>query len=308
MTISIQSGQKFSVKLFNYCTKNYQCMTTDSKLFLMGKLARFELLRNWISSCSKHSVKSNKISEDNSSIFGNINVDEIVSFVTTDSYYPGINLPQNVLQEILEFAKSAICYGNRDPTLGFYYSEKEEIEAKFGKQFHIASYLNETCSAVKQLENDPGLLAIAAKFLGTDPVHIGSEISWSFPVSATPVQKLKSAQVFHYDLDDYRFIKFFFYLTDVDLSSGPHVCIRKSHKRKKFSHQLLGMRCASLKEEEIVDYYGVENVVTICGKAGFGFVEDATCFHKGTTPDSKERLLLQIEFAINSYKNLRKFY
>jgi len=143
--------------------------------------------------------------------------------------------------------------------------------------------------------------------LGTDPVHIGSELLWSFPLSATPLQRLEAAQVFHYDLDDYRFIKFFFYLTDVDLSSGPHVCIRGSHKNKKFSHQLLGVRSAGKEDKEIVDYYGAENVLTVCGQAGFGFVEDASCFHKATPPDGKDRLLLQIEYAINDYGDLRSF-
>jgi hypothetical protein len=119
------------------------------------------------------------------------------------------------------------------------------------------------------------------------------------------MEQLKAAQVFHYDLDDYRFIKFFFYLTDVDLYSGPHVLIRGSHKNKKLSHQLLGVRCASKPDEDIVGCYGAENLVTICGPAGLGFAEDATCFHKGTLPTQKERLLLQIEFAINNYGDIR---
>ena len=119
------------------------------------------------------------------------------------------------------------------------------------------------------------------------------------------MEKLKAAQVFHYDLDDYRFIKFFFYLTDVDLSSGPHLLLKGSHKNKKLSHQLLGVRCASKPDQEIVETYGAENLVTVTGPAGLGFAEDATCFHKGTLPTHKERLLLQIEYAINNYGDIR---
>jgi hypothetical protein len=48
-----------------------------------------------------------------------------------------------------------------------------------------------------------------------------------------------------------------------------------------------------------------ENLVTICGSAGFGFVEDACCFHKGNPPTDKERLLLQIEYSINDYGEIR---
>jgi len=275
----------------------------------MRKVARFESVRNWNSHMYREVKEAYKVSRENPSIFKNINIDIVVSSLIANSYYLGINLPQNILQEVVDFANVMTCYGNRDPKLGFYYCDKERVETLSNKQFNIGSYLNniKMCPAVKKLERDPGLLAIAAKFLGTDPVHIGSELFWSFPVLATPLDRLDAAQVYHYDMDDYRFIKFFFYLTDVDLSSGPHICIRGSHKNKKFSHQLLGLRCASKGDKEIVDYYGAENVVTICGQAGFGFVEDAYCFHKGTPPRDKDRLILQIEYAINNYGDLRSF-
>ncbi|HEY9742032.1 MAG TPA: hypothetical protein V6C90_16215, partial [Coleofasciculaceae cyanobacterium] len=55
--------------------------------------------------------------------------------------------------------------------------------------------------------------------------------------------------------------------------------------------------------QEITKYYGYKNIVPICGKAGFGFVEDTGCFHKGTPSGSKDRLLLQIEFAVKNYGN-----
>jgi hypothetical protein len=274
----------------------------------MRKVARFEVLRNWISYFYRRSSKSSEISTANPSVFKDINVDQVVTSLETDSYCSGINLPQSVVQEILDFTKSAICYGDRDTNLSFVYSEREKLEAKIGRPLRLGSYFNaEACPAVKKLERDPGLLAIAAKFLGAPPIHMATEIWWSFPAEATQMERLKAAQVFHYDLDDYRFIKFFFYLTDVDLSGGPHILIRGSHKNKKFSHQLLGVRCASKDDNEIVNTYGAENLVTICGPAGLGFVEDSTCFHKGTLPTGKERLLLQIEYAINDYGNLREF-
>nr|WP_228056024.1 phytanoyl-CoA dioxygenase family protein [Microcoleus sp. LEGE 07076] len=162
-------------------------------------------------------------------------------------------------------------------------------------------------STLKKLEKDPGILAIATKFLGAEAVHMGSEISWSFPVAAgSHVQQREVAQVFHYDLDDYRFIKFFFYLTDVDISSGPHAYIRGTHKNKKLLHQVIGTRCADIDDEKIKECYGAENVVNVCGKAGFGFVENPLCFHKGSRPTEKPRLMLQIEYAINDYGNIHE--
>ena len=308
MTALVQTSPNFWSKLSDYFQKNYQCLIRNPRLFWMRKAARFEILRNLISYSSKRPEKSYELGKENPSVFKDINVEQVVSSIKTDSYYPGINLPPDVVQEIMEFVYSAKCYANRDLELGFHYREREQAEAKLGQKFRLGSYFNaEDCPAVKRLERDPGLLAIAAKFLGADPIHMATEIWWSFPVSATPIEQLKAAQVFHYDLDDYRFIKFFFYLTDVDDSSGPHILIRGSHKNKKFSHQLLGVRCASKDDQEIVNCYGAENLVTVRGPAGFGFVEDSCCFHKGTLPTGKERLLLQIEYAINNYGDIREF-
>jgi hypothetical protein len=304
----VESPQIYWDKFFKYCQKNYECLLKNPRLFWMRKLARFEVLRYGVAELLKCPDQSCEISNSNPSLFKDINVDELVSSLNNDGYAVSINLPQDVVQEILEFAHSSTCYGNRDPKLSFYYRDKEQVEASMGQQFRLGSYFEaETCKVIKKLETDPGLLAIAAKFLGAAPVHVASELWWSFPVSATPLEQVKAAQVFHYDMDDYRFIKFFFYLTDVDLSNGPHVCIRGSHKNKKFSHQLVGVRCASKEDKEIVDCYGAENVVTLCGSAGFGFAEDSYCFHKGSPPSNKERLLLQIEFAINDYGDIRDF-
>jgi hypothetical protein len=308
MATLVQSSTSFWMKLLEYCDRNYQCLNKNPQLFWMRKVARFEVLRHWITNFLKQPVTHHKIAEDNHSVFQDINVDEVIYSLENEGYAVGINLPQYVVQEIRKFADSATCYANRDPKLSFYYREKEQVETLSGKSFQLGSYFEaETCKAIKKLERDPRLLAIAAKFLGAAPIHIATELWWSFPVSATPHEQLKAAQVFHYDMDDYRFIKFFFYLTDVDLCSGPHVCIRGSHNNKKFLHQLLGVRCASTADQEIVDYYGAENVVTICGPAGLGFAEDTYCFHKGAPPTGKERLLLQIEFAIHDYGDIRNY-
>lgn len=54
-------------------------------------------------------------------------------------------------------------------------------------------------------------------------------------------------------------------------------------------------------DKDIIDYYDAKNIVTLCGKAGFGFVEDPSCFHKGTPPNHRTRLMLQIKFVMNDY-------
>lgn len=185
------------------------------------------------------------------------------------------------------------------------------------KKIFRGDYFNSSllCPAIKKLASDPKLLEISAKYLGGEPVLTGSRLWWLFSVNEQNQGLLledmrflslkenprEGAYFFHYDLDDYQFLKFFFYLTDVDLSSGAHVCVRSSHKKKKLAHLLSFFRRRS--EQDIIDYYGADNVVPICGAAGFGFAEDTFCFHKATPPNLKDRLMLQINFALNDYGN-----
>lgn len=307
-TTLIQAPEKLWSKLSNYCLKNYQCLTQDPRLFLMRKFARFEIVRDWAAMLLKSPTKPRGIGREESSILGNLDVNSIAATIETDSCYQGLQLPEDVVQELLEFASSTVCYINRDLKRPWRCKGTEQVGANLPKNSRLCSYMSNSklSSTLKKLEKDPGILAIAAKFLGAQAVHMGSEISWSFPVAGTHVQQREAAQVFHYDLDDYRFIKFFFYLTDVDISSGPHAYIRGTHKHKKWLHQLIGTRCADIDDEKIVECYGVENVVNVCGKAGFGFVENPLCFHKGTQPTEKPRLMLQIEYAINDYGNIHE--
>ena len=40
----------------------------------------------------------------------------------------------------------------------------------------------------------------------------------------------EAAQMFHFDLDRIKWLKFFIYLTDVKINSGPHVYVSGTHK------------------------------------------------------------------------------
>lgn len=293
-------------KIHNYLGRTLECLLQNPRLFLMRKLARFEIVRDLMYQWRKTLASPSSV-EITSSNLHSFDVDQVVSAIETDGYYAGLELSQSVVQALLDYAYATPCYGDRDPKLKFYIHERNQIETKLGRPLQGASYLNDLCPTLKALVADPALLAIATQFLGTTPVYVASEVMWSFPHAATWTEQLKMAQVLHYDIDDYRSIKFFFYLTKVNELNGPHVCLRGTHKHKKFLHQLIGQRCASIADEKLVQEYGADNVRVLCGKAGFGFVEDTCCFHKGTLPQTGNRLMVQIEYAMNSYGNIRAY-
>lgn len=270
-------------------------------MFVIG---RFRIIRFIAASLSKSSpISSYKLEE---SIFADIDLDAAVRALKQNGCYPGIKLPQSVLQEIIDYSKKNPCYGDAEYNMGFLYADKTEIEAKCGKQFVRGDYFNGqlNCPAIKKIASDPKLLALASKYMGGDAVVSGSRLWWLF-VNETDYDLNKGAYFFHYDLDDYQCLKMFFYITNVNSSDGPHVYVKGSHKKKKLKYLLSLFKLRS--DQEIIDYYGQENLVPICGEAGSGFIEDVYCFHKATPPQKSDRLMLQVQFALNNYGNSSDF-
>ncbi len=271
-------------------------LTLNPLGFIKREFGKYQSENLIYSTSAKRHLEIKTISSDQDCVLKNVNIDETISSLKRDGFSLELNLPRHVTQQIWQFAMQAPCYGNSDAKLGFYYPENEQAQAKHGKPFVSASYYNTAllCPIIKKLESEPTLLEIAATYLNAEPVHQGNQLWWSFPVESSIYERRRAAQMFHRDLNGSRCLKFSFYITDVDLCSSPHVCVRGSHLKKKRSHVHLLRECSY---QKITEYYGYESIVPICGKADSGFVEDTLCFHKGTAPSSKDRLTLQIEFA-----------
>ncbi len=237
------------------------------------------------------------------SYFIDLDVDRVVDALRRNGVCSEINLPSHILNEILEFTDQTYYFGNGKLELPFKLNNKQEQEAKYGKLFLFGYHYRPSisCAAIKNLENDPKLWQIATKYLIGEPILKSTMLWWSF---ATPLEQIDerlqfSQGLFHYDLDDYRCLQFLFYLTDVDPSSGPHSYVKGSHRRKKLQYQLSIDR--DKPDKDLINYYGSESIVTICGEAGSGFAEDQFCFHRANVPTKKDRLILQIKFVLNRY-------
>ncbi|NJK55677.1 MAG: hypothetical protein HC939_06615 [Pleurocapsa sp. SU_5_0] len=238
-----------------------------------------------------------------SSIFKDTDSEKAVKLIKQDGYYLGLQLSQPILKEVLEYAYTANISIDGKRGFEFKYSNKNQAAKQYNCQIITANYLaiNSECLAMQKLSNDPKLREIATKYLGKEPVLVRSQMGWTFIGSKQAYAQKGETGIptlrFHYDLDDYRALKFFFYLTDVDSLSGSHRCVAGSHKKRKLLHYLV----RSQSDQKIADYYGLESVVNICGRAGFGFAEDPFCFHRGSPPTTAPRLMIQLEFALNDY-------
>ena len=284
----------------SHLTEIYKGLTKNPRWLLMRYFCRLETYRSWMVSFAQSPQSSSVDSANDGTFSSNFTINSVVETLQAEGLYLGINLASEICQEIIDFALSTPCYGNRKPQFGFYYPQREAAQLICPKPILTGYYFNsEQCPAIARLSHHPQLRALAAHYFQAEPQLIGIQLWWSFATEAPAYERLRAAQVFHYDMDDCRSLKFFFYLTDVDAASGPHVCVRGSHKRKTWRHQLIRRGYSDL---AVVRNYGQDNLITICGEAGYGFVEDPLCFHKGIPPTQRDRLILQIEFAIHDYK------
>jgi hypothetical protein len=235
------------------------------------------------------------------SIFGSIAIAEIVTSLERDGLFTGIRLPQRVVDDLLEFAEQTPCYSNHNRGMVFQSKKYKEAQSEFRSSILTGHYLDKMhdCARVRKIQRDPLLAEIANRYLLTNSFVINTRMWWSFPCEHPDESLLTLAgqDLLHFDMDDWSCIKFFFYLTEVDVSSGPHVYVRRSHRRKRLRDQFtifLGRPVS-----KIIDFYGRDNVVTICGPAGFGFVEDPFGFHMGTVAQKDPRLVLEIEYGVS---------
>ncbi|RJG01868.1 hypothetical protein D3878_10000 [Noviherbaspirillum sedimenti] len=144
------------------------------------------------------------------------------------------------------------------------------------------------CPHILQLANSPALLSLATQYIGCKPTLSAIGLRWSFPVDA-PGEGL---QAFHRDSDDWRFVKVFVYLTDVEHGCGPHVYVKGSHRAPA------PLRLRTYGDEELGRAYGDEQIVSVTGPAGMGFAADTYGIHKGEVPTTRPRLLLQFQYSI----------
>lgn len=143
--------------------------------------------------------------------------------------------------------------------------------------------------AITRIANDPKLLAVVQDYLGACPLLSNILMWWSYPAETAI-----GPQQFHRDVDDFKFLKMFVYLSDVDLDCGPHVYVQSSHVDGDPAMRHL----RRYSDGEIQQKYGTDAVSTLQGQAGTAFLSDSFGFHKGIPPSTKPRLLLQFQWSL----------
>jgi hypothetical protein len=220
-------------------------------------------------------------------------VDKAVAALQTDGVAVGFDLPPEMIAGIRGYAERTLCRRSGDGRQ-FFMSEVSKGRLADGKPVVLGMVDNpRACPEIEWLCAEPILLTVASKHLGYRPRQAEPRLYWSFVCSVTRQDRLAQWQTvdYHFDVDGYSFIYANFYITAVDRNSGAHAYIRASHKRKPWRMLL---HSANQTDEAVFAYFGRYNEVIVEGMAGYGFLEDASCYHKALPPVRRKRLMLQI--------------
>jgi len=234
-------------------------------------------------------------------LFPDVDADDVTVRLRKDGLFQGLKLPAVIRSDIALFARSTPCFGNFDRKFELLAQDHRAAEFATGKAILTGHFFERVlqCEAARRVQQDPLLLQIAQNYLGGEARVTATRLWWSFPSESASDYDLHLAfqNRFHFDLDDWRMVKYFFYIEAVDQDAGPHRYVLGSHRRRILRHQFTLLVGQPAKEIERI--YGRDPIVTLTGAEGFGFAEDPFGFHTGTLAKSVPRLVLEVSFGVS---------
>jgi Phytanoyl-CoA dioxygenase (PhyH) len=148
---------------------------------------------------------------------------------------------------------------------------------------------------IQSLVTDTALISVVQNYIGSKPVLDEVNLWWSTAYGAKADDS--AAQLYHFDMDRIRWLKVFFYITDVGPDNGPHCFVIGSHKTKGIPSSLLDRGYARISDEEVRTKYGQERLIAFTAPRGTIIAEDTRGLHKGLPVLRGHRLILEFEFS-----------
>jgi tetratricopeptide (TPR) repeat protein len=214
-------------------------------------------------------------------------------------------LSPGVIDRLTAFASSAVGepvpsrlgktvpFDPNDPELAIFFCDKQLVLEQ---------------PDVQSLLCDPAYLNVARQYLKCEPMFTTANLWWSLPREESKHHEDEAAQKMHFDGDWIQFINFFTYLTDVDEGGGPHAYVRGSHRVNTKPGSLMSQGYARVEDEELAKYYPKEDFVSVTAPPGTIIAGNTRCWHRGTRPTRKPRLILEFIFASTAANGAQKGY
>jgi len=214
------------------------------------------------------------------------------------------------VQDMLDYFETAGCYaGSFDPDhQGKKLFTANELRAQKENTARYPTKAVALCPHLMRIASDPVIISILARHLGSMPIILDYSCWWSF---AQEEQDSQHAQLFHFDLADYRFCLMNIYLTDVGMDGGPHTIFDATHEMDQLAeirNEFNGDKAEwdewyftkLRKTDEEMDYYfGGRKATSLTGEKGSTLLVNTRGIHKGMLPTGSDRLLVQVAYGVS---------
>jgi hypothetical protein len=149
-----------------------------------------------------------------------------------------------------------------------------------------------------ELMLDRGVLQFAQDYLGSVP-QVDICTAWfSFPMNGVSAE---AATMFHFDLDRTKWVKIFFFLTDVTPTTGAHMFLPETQRDNALPTSLRKRGYSRLTDHDVRSEFPEEHWKTISGSRGTILIEDTRGLHKGLPVLEGHRLVLQFQYSQNLF-------
>jgi hypothetical protein len=197
------------------------------------------------------------------------------------------DLVNKLIKKFVDFASKeySLEFENLNHVIKFL--EKKDIQQS--KKLHLTN----TSDLIKLLFETSNLIKISEDYLNEKKEDLRFMVRIFALAKTQKEDKFRdsyNALEFHRDFDHFKFIKFFYYLTDCFEGNGHHEYILNSHKGMNFS--LAPNKRFTL--SQILQKLKTSELKKVMGKAGTGFAEDTFGFHRGTLVKKDFRLMMLI--------------
>ena len=215
--------------------------------------------------------------------------------IETSGYYVfPTRLPEDVCRRLETFAQAteAMPFPRKDdrPKL-----LKYDRQHPIAETYHFEEQTILESPDMQAIIADLSLLAVAQAYLRSQPVLDIVSMVWSTTFSKSASHE--AAQLYHFDMDRIKWLKFFIYLTDVTPENGPHCFVAGSHKKNGQPRQLLKRGYARIPDEDVRPHYPADAFLEFTGPRGTIIAEDTRGYHKGKPLQAGDRLILDLEFS-----------
>lgn len=174
--------------------------------------------------------------------------------------------------------------------------------ARAAKTERPAGVFTSGSDGLSELLREPSLVALASEYLQLPPSRLVGNANMDPLIridghASSTSTGYDNALRFHRDVDSYRFLKMFIYLTECRVGDGHHEIYLGSHLRRPF---LLGpiQRYDPVDIERLIPTSQLRRVE---GSAGYMFAEDTFAFHRGTVPVARDRLICNLQYMDDEF-------